>query len=321
MTAMNMECNDQLRRFIIDTDTGSDDVWAIIEALRATDVVQVEAITVVFGNFPLDLCVKNAMLAVDAAGTYVPPVYRGMEWPMFKQEVFYAPDVHGEDGLGGMNLSMPERPVETKNAVDAIIDLVMDNPGQMEIVTCGPLTNLAAALLKQPKLAENIKKAWILGGSASGTGNMTPKAEFNIYADPEAADIVLKAGVDAIWVTWDSAVGETEITPDEVTQLLNSGDPAGIFCARCTHTLREYYQKTYGRNTFAVIDSLVMTAALFPEVMEHIFRANCTIELGQGDMRGFFRMEPASKPNATVCPAVNTDLFKTNLFTLLGACI
>ena len=318
---MDMNCNKPLRRFIIDTDTGSDDVWAIIEALRATAVVQVEAITVVFGNFPLDLCVKNAMLAVDAAGTYVPPVYRGMEWPMFKQEVFYAPDVHGEDGLGGMNLSMPERPVETKNAVDAIIDLVMDNPGQMEIVTCGPLTNLAAALLKQPKLAENIKKAWILGGSASGTGNMTPKAEFNIYADPEAADIVLKAGVDAVWVTWDSAVGETEIAPEEVELLLDSGDRAAVFCARCTRQLRKYYRKMYGRDTYAVIDSLVMTAALYPEVMEEQFRANCAVQLSDGEERGFFHINFDREPNVTVCPVVKADEFKKHLFSLLGACI
>ena len=316
---MDMNCNKPLRRFLIDTDTGSDDVWAIIEALRATDIVRVEAITVVCGNLPLDLCVKNAMLAVDAAGTYAPPVYRGMEHPLFNTEAFYAPDVHGSDGLGGMYLPPSQRPVERKHAVDAIIDLVMDNPGQIEIVTCGPLTNLAAALQKEPLLGKNIKKVWVLGGSASGTGNMTPNAEFNIYADPEAAEIVLRAGMNAVWVTWDSAVGDTEITPDEVTRLLNSGDQAAVFCARCTHTLREYYQKTYGRNTFAVIDSLVMTAALFPEVMEQTFRANCCVELNQGDMRGFFRMDLAQRPNAAVCPAVKKNLFKTHLFTLLGA--
>lgn len=315
---MVMNGKKQLRRFLIDTDTGSDDVWAIIEALRATDIVRVEAITVVCGNLPLDLCVKNAMLAVDAAGTYAPPVYRGMEHPLFNPEAFYATDVHGADGLGGMNLPPSLRCVERGHAVDAIIDLIMTNPGQIEIVTCGPLTNLALALQQEPQLAKNIKKAWVLGGSANGTGNMTPNAEFNIYADPEAADIVLRAGMDTVWVTWDSAAADAEITPDEVTQLLNSGDQAAVFCARCTHTLREYYRKAYGTNTFAVIDSLVMTVALFPEVMKQTFRANCSVELAQGDMRGFFRMDPSQTPNAAVCPAVNVELFKTCLFTLLG---
>lgn len=316
MKAMKSNTKKQLRRFIVDTDTGSDDVWAIIEALRATDIVTVEAVTVVFGNLPLDLCVKNAMLAVDAAGTYTPPVYRGMERPLLNPEGFYAPDVHGEDGLGGMALPPSPRPVESKHAVDAIISLIMTNPGQIEIVTCGPLTNLAVALQREPQIAKNIKKVWVLGGSANGTGNMTSNSEFNIYADPEAANIVLNAGMDATWVTWDSAVGETEITPDEVTQLLNSGDQAAIFCARCTHALREYYQKTFGRNTYAVIDSLVMTAALYPEIMLGPFPAECSIELSQGDMRGFFRIDPARKPNITVCPAVHVELFKKHLFAL-----
>ena len=93
-----------MRRWIIDTDTGSDDAWAIVEALRAVDEVKVEAITAVCGNFPLDLCVGNALLAAEAAETYVPPVYRGMERPLLHRRIFCADRVHGEDGLGGMNL-------------------------------------------------------------------------------------------------------------------------------------------------------------------------------------------------------------------------
>ena len=312
-----------LRRFIVDTDTGSDDVWAVIEALRATDVVRVEAITVVCGNLPLDLCVKNAMLAVDAAGTYVPPVYRGMERPLMRQAAFYAPGIHGEDGLGGMNLPAPERPVETKHAMDAIIDIVMANPGEIEIVTCGPLTNLAMALLKEPKLAENIKKVWILGGSAGPAGNMTPTAEYNVYVDPEAASIVLDSGLDAVWVPWDNAVGGTEITPEDVEHLLSCGDPAADFCAKCTRQLREYYRQKYGRDAYGVIDALVMTAALYPEIMQNPFKANCAVELQGKETRGYFRIDRRGQlgfaPNATVCPAVDVPQFKKYLFTLLGA--
>ena len=313
----------ELRRFIVDTDTGSDDVWAVIEALRATDVVRVEAITVVCGNLPLDLCVKNAMLAVDAAGTYVPPVYRGMERPLMRQEAFYAPDIHGEDGLGGMDLPMPERPIETKHAMDAIIDIVMANPGKIEIVTCGPLTNLAMALLKEPKLAQNIKKVWILGGSAGPCGNMTPSAEYNVYVDPEAAAIVLDANMDTVWVCWDNAVGGTEIRPEDVEHLLSCGDPAAEFCAKCTRQLRKYYHETTGEDAYGVIDALVMTVALYPEIMQTPFAANCAVELQGQETRGYFRIDRRGQmglaPNATICPAVDVPRFKKYLFTLLGA--
>ena len=208
------------RRFIIDTDTGSDDAWAIVEALCAEDIARVEAITTVCGNFPLDLCTKNALLAEDAAGGYPPPVYRGVEHPLLSQKSFAAYHVHGEDGLGGLNLPAPAREAEKKHAVSAIIDLVRENPGEIEIITIGPLTNIAVALTLAPDLVRKIKKLWILGGSAGIRGNLTECAEYNVGSDPEAAEIVLQSGAPAVWITLDTTRGSTEITPDEVERLL-----------------------------------------------------------------------------------------------------
>ncbi len=309
-----------LRRLIVDTDTGADDVWAIVEALRAEEVARVEAITVVCGNLPLDLCVKNAMLAEDAAGTYFPPVYRGMERPILHKTAFYAKHVHGEDGLGGMNLPWPDRPVETKHAVQAIIDLVMGAPGEIEIVTCGPLTNLAMALLLEPRLAENVKKVWILGGTAGNLGNMTLMAEFNVYADPEAASVVLNAGMDTVWVTWDTSRGETEITPEELRRMRDCGDQAAAFCARCVRAMRAYQKDLYGRDTLGVIDSMLMTAALYPEILEDVFPAACAIETSPGPYRGHFRIDRrGDAPNCAVCPRIHAEHYKKHLFALLGA--
>lgn len=207
------------RRFIIDTDTGSDDAWAIVEALCAEDIARVEAITTVCGNFPLDLCTKNALLAEDAAGGYLPPVYRGVEHPLLSQKSFAAYHVHGEDGLGGLDLPAPARKAEKKHAVPAIIDLVRENPGEIEIITIGPLTNIAVALTLAPDLVRKIKKLWILGGSAGIRGNLTECAEYNVGSDPEAAEIVLQSGAPAVWITLDTTRGSTEITPDEVERL------------------------------------------------------------------------------------------------------
>lgn len=306
------------RRLILDTDTGSDDVWAIVEALRAPDILQVEAITVVCGNLPLDMCVKNAMLAADAAGARCPPVYRGMEHPLLSKEAAYAFEVHGQDGLSGMDLPWPERPVERKRACDAIIDLVMENPGEIEIATIGPLTNIAMAFLLEPRAAGCIKKLWILGGSASGRGNMSEHVEYNVGVDPEAAAIVAASGADTLWVTWDTAQGDTEITPDELEALSQCGDPAAAFCARCIRDMQAWQRKEYGRDSVGVIDAMLMTAVLYPEVMEDVLRTRCSVELAPGDHRGYFRMEGDKEPNAHVCTRISAGAYKDKLFALLG---
>ncbi|MBR0412709.1 MAG: nucleoside hydrolase, partial [Eubacterium sp.] len=99
--------------------------------------------------------------------------------------------VHGSDGLGEMHLPDPKHRPEKEHAVDALVRLIMDNPGELELITLGPLTNVALAFLKEPAIAKNVKKLWIMGGTGMDQGNATPAAEFNIYVDPEAADIVL----------------------------------------------------------------------------------------------------------------------------------
>lgn len=309
-----------LRRLIVDTDTGSDDVWAVVEALRAADIAVVEAITVVCGNLPLDLCVKNAMLAEDAAGTCHPPVYRGMARPLLSNEAAYAFDVHGADGLGGMDLPWPDRPTETKRACDAIIDLVTANPGEIEIATIGPLTNIAMAMLLEPRLAENIRKLWILGGSVGGRGNLTAAAEYNVGVDPEAAAIVLDSGADMVWVPWDTSRGETEITPAELQILRACGDPAARFCADAIRSMLVWQKAQYGREAIGVIDSLLMTAALYPGIMEGVFRARCSIDLSPGENRGRFVIDRNGAPNAAICPRIGAAAYKSHLFRLLGTC-
>lgn len=335
-----------MRRFIVDTDTGSDDAWAIVEALRAVQTCKVEAVTVVCGNFHLDLCVKNALLAAEAAGTYFPSVYRGMERPLLEKRIFCADNVHGADGLGGMNLPPSSRTAGSGHAVQAMIDIVMQNPGEIEIVTCGPLTNLAMAVLLEPDLAANVKRAWILGGAAgaagnlvmppeensSGSGNTAEKdpslssVEYNVGTDPEAAHIVLHSGMDMVWITWDTARGETEITAEDVGKLLDSGSGSARFCALCTRDLAKYYQQKYGRDTYGVIDSMVMTAALYPEIMKECFEAECSVELADPERRGHMyveRIRPEDQGTisggnrVTVCTGIDAGKYKERLFSLL----
>ncbi len=310
-----------MRRLIIDTDTGSDDVWAVIEALKATQDVKVEAVTVVCGNVPLDLCVKNALIAVDIANTYKPPVHRGMSRPILREKLFTSEYVHGEDGLSNLNLPYPAIKEDDKHAVDAIIDIVMANPGEIEIVTLGPLTNLAMAFLKEPKIAQNIKKAYIMGATGLDQGNATPAAEFNVYVDAEAAKIVLDSGINSLWVTWDVCRGDTEITPEDIDYLRKFKSKVADFCIDCTTCLREYELSKYGRDAYGVIDSIIMTGVIYPEVFENIYEAYCDIETKGELTYGYFSIDKLSqlhKPaNASICQEVNAQLYKQFLFKLL----
>ena len=307
-----------LRHIVIDTDTGSDDVWAIIEALRYTDSVCVEAITTVCGNLPLELCLTNALHAEDAARTSYPGVYRGSDQPLCNERDFYAPYVHGSDGLSDMHLPPPSHSAQKESAVDALLRLSRKLEGRLELVTCGPLTNLAKALQRDPTFAQRIRHAWILGGSGGELGNMTKAAEYNVYVDPEAAELVLNSGMNCTWVTWDAFQNGGEITFAEAERLGRSNDPAARFCERCSRQLRAYYFGKYGRESFGVVDTVVMTAALYPEIIAERFRARCAITLDDTDERGHFSIDRDGIPNAEVVTRVDTALYKQKLFALLG---
>ena len=192
------------RRIIIDTDPGVDDALALLLALRSREI-HVEAITVVSGNVHLDLCLENVFRVLDAAGvTERPPVAPGCERPLSRDPVFAA-HVHGDDGLGGISgirepdggLRYPTPAIEPegRHAVDAILDLIGHHPGQITIVALGPLTNIATAIQRDSATMAQVKELIVMGGSLHGQGNVTPAAEFNFYADPEAARVVVQSGI------------------------------------------------------------------------------------------------------------------------------
>jgi purine nucleosidase len=319
--ANNLCSGEKLRRLLIDTDTGSDDVWAIIGALRATDLVKVEAITVVCGNVALDLCVKNALTAVNVAQTYTPPVYRGMTRPLMREKLFTADYVHGKDGLSNLNLPDPPLNPAEGHAIDAIIDVIMDNPGEIEIVTLGPLTNIAMAYLKEPRIAKNIKKIYIMGATGLDQGNANPAAEFNVYVDPEAAKIVMDSGMNMLWVTWDVCRGDSAITPADIAFLKGLHSAIADFCLACTACLREYEQKKYKNETFGVIDSIIMMGVIYPEVFVNIYPAYCDVETKEGLTYGYVSIDKHGQvhkePNVLICQQVHAQKYKEYLFKLL----
>jgi len=183
-------------RIIIDCDPGHDDMAAILLAASHPSI-RIEAITSVCGNASVDNTTRNALRIVEAFGLDV-PVYRGAQQPLLHRYEFPAA-FHGPTGLdsAGVELPAPTRQAEPGHAVDAIIRLVEANPGEITLVVVGPMTNIALVLALRPDLAPAIKQIVFMGGSA-GEGNVTPAAEFNIWADAEAARMVFRSGVPLV---------------------------------------------------------------------------------------------------------------------------
>ncbi|HEY0854077.1 MAG TPA: nucleoside hydrolase [Devosia sp.] len=180
-------------RIIIDCDPGHDDMAAILLA-ASNPAIKIEAITTVCGNASVDNTTNNALRIVEAFGLDV-PVYRGALQPLLHRYEFPAA-FHGPSGLdsAGKELPAATRTAEAPHAVEAIIRLVEENPGEITLVVIGPMTNVALVLALRPDLARSIRQIVFMGGSA-GEGNVTPAAEFNIWADAEAARMVFRAGV------------------------------------------------------------------------------------------------------------------------------
>ena len=216
------------QRIIIDTDPGVDDALAILLALRSPEL-KVEAITPVAGNVPLDYTLPNALRLVEIAGRTDVPVAAGASHPLVRN-LITAAHVHGNNGLAGVDFPPPKIKPVHETATEIIRRLVRANPGEITIVAVGPLTNVATVLRADPGLSGLLRSIVIMGGSLSG-GNVTPAAEFNLYADPEAARIVFDAGVPLIMVGLD-VTRKVLFTPDHLKVLQAGATPWSRAAAR-----------------------------------------------------------------------------------------
>lgn len=182
---------------IIDTDPGQDDAVAILLALASPEL-DVLGITTVAGNVPLALTQRNARQVCELAGRSDVPVFAGATRPMVR-DLVTAEHVHGRTGLDGIELPEPTMPLQREHAVDFIIRMLRDYAsGTVSICTLGPLTNVALALQRAPDIAPKIRQIVMMGGGYFEQGNITPAAEFNIYVDPHAADLVMRSGVPIV---------------------------------------------------------------------------------------------------------------------------
>jgi len=248
------------RTLLVDTDGGSDDVVALMMALRSSHV-RVLAITVVAGNVPVVQATKNVVYTVELCGADV-PVCPGADKPLLR-ELVTAQWFHGRDGLGDHGYAPTLQRAASRHAVDAIIENVLANPG-IEIVTLGPLTNLALALSREPKIIEAIGRCVVMGGAPCCEGNVTPAAEFNIWVDPEAAKIVFRAGLPLEMVGWHLCRGPAALDAGDIAEILALRTPLAEFAIRSNSVAAEAYHRQTGENGICLPDPIAMAIALQP---------------------------------------------------------
>ncbi|QGH59912.1 nucleoside hydrolase [Serratia proteamaculans] len=308
-----------MRRILIDTDTASDDAVALLMALRER-TVKVEAITVVAGNCQIEQCVKNALICIEKAGTYTPPLYSGMASPLLRKH-YMSHHIHGLDGMGDMGLPDSHLAKEPMHAIDAIIYFADKLQGELEIVTLGPLTNLAMALLKEPHIVDKIKHVYIMGGSGLTSGNITPLAEFNFFVDAEAADIVIKSGLSLTVVGWEIGMGEAFINKADIDRL-NRLSELGRFVVRCNKSLMEFNAGRTDQVGFDLPDPTTMAVALYPELIQESITRYSWVEYKSQASYGHYVIDSSSltgkEPNARIILKIRSGLFKEKLFKLLS---
>lgn len=209
------------RSLVIDTDTASDDAVAIVLAARDPEVA-IRMVTVVAGNVPLDLAVRNAIVTLDLVDHCSVPVHAGADQPL-RRPLETAQSVHGEDGMGGADLPTPSRRPSTEVAVEALLRVAADEPGQHGLVTLGPLTNIAMALNENPDLLTRFTHTYLMAGSPDGVGNMNALGEYNVWADPEAASIVFDADGAKTMIGWNISRTYAVMAPQETARLRSCG--------------------------------------------------------------------------------------------------
>ncbi|MCE8532026.1 nucleoside hydrolase [Ruegeria pomeroyi] len=264
------------RKIIIDTDPGQDDAVAILLALASPDEIEVLGITAVAGNVPLPLTAKNARIVCELAGRPDVPVHAGCDAPIARKLVT-AEHVHGKTGLDGPDLPEPTMPLQDAHAVDFIIDtLRAQAPGTVTLCPLGPLTNIATAFTRAPDIVTRVQEIVLMGGAYFEVGNITPAAEFNIYVDPEAADIVFKSGAPIVVMPLD-VTHKALVTKARNDAFRALGTPAGIAVAQMTDFFERFDKEKYGSEGAPLHDPCVTAYLLNPDLFSgrHV---NVTVE-------------------------------------------
>ncbi len=299
------------RSLVVDTDTASDDAVALVLACREP-AVDLRAVTVVAGNVPLDQAVRNAIVTLDLCGATDVPVHAGAAAPL-RRPLETAQSVHGADGMGGAALPAPSRGPEG-DAIDALVGMAAGEPGRHTLVTLGPLTNIALALQVEPDLLTRFEHTYLMAGAPDGVGNANALGEYNVFADPEAATIVLDAPGPKTMIGWNISRTAAVLDPDEQARLRASG-PLGRFADEINADVGAYCRAT-GLVGYDLPDPVAMAVALDDGIVRRATDERLVVGLDEPTRGATLpdRRFEAPPPTIRVVWEVDEAAFKQRLF-------
>ena len=307
-------------RLILDTDGGVDDAQALLLLIAAGRAPH--AITTVYGNVSLEAATDNVLAILAAAGVHI-EVHAGAAQPLVETRID-ARHVHGEDGLGGAPRPAESRDLSGTDAVQfltATLTAASAAADPVDLLMVGPLTNLALALRRTPGIAAGIGRLTVMGGTLHGRGNVTPAAEFNIFCDPEAAAIVLSAGLDTTVIPWEPCVSHflegTDL--DRMLEAAPDSEYKAFVQGLMAHDRTRHVREGKGDRLF-LIDPLAAAVTVDPSIVTKALRASIGVALAPGLTRGMTVIDPSGRigtPMVTVVEEARLD----RLAALFAACL
>ncbi|NOH04733.1 MAG: nucleoside hydrolase [Chloroflexi bacterium] len=294
---------------ILDTDPGIDDALAILLALASPEIV-LDGVIAVHGNVSLEQTTRNALSVLELAKASRVPVFKGCDVPLVKESLL-SPETHGASGLGYAQLPEPATKPQVRHGSDYLIEQIMSRPGEVTLVALGPLTNVALAIRKEPRIVQNVREVFIMGGAIQHPGNTTALAEFNTFVDPHAAHVVFHSGMP-ITLTPLDVTYQCIFTPDDLNRLLKIDTPVTKFIADAARFYMKFHDEYQSIEGCVINDPMTLALTFMPEICDYqnlVVDVDISTGAGLGNTFADFYNYEKKKPNMKVATGVRPRMF------------